>query len=143
MPDEEPKKPPVAKLISRKRDDADYEVVDDPKEEVEDDEDDRPRRKRRRQRDDDEEEGDATGGLIPYKNAKALLAYYIGIFGFFLPLAGGIIAIWLGFQGLKYAREHPKARGQAHAIIGIIGGIFAVCFWLFIAVVVVIALVAK
>ncbi len=142
MPDEEPKKPPVAKLISRKRDDDEYEVVDDPKVE-EDEDDDRPRRKRRRRRDDDEEEGDATGGLIPYKNAKALLAYYIGIFGFFVPLIGSIAAIVLGFQGLKYAKEHPKARGQAHAIIGIICGIMGSGFYLLILVGIVVALVSK
>ena len=139
MPEDE-KKPPVAKAIPRKPAEGDYEVVEDRQDDEE--EEDRPR-KRRRRRDDDEEEGDATGGLIPYKNAKALLAYYIGIFGFFLPLIGGCIAIWLGIGGLKYAKEHPKARGQAHAIIGILGGLFAVCFWLFIGVVVVIGITAK
>ena len=129
---EEPKPArPVAKPISRSREDDDYDY---------DDEDDRPRR--RRHRDDDDGESDTTGGLIPYKNPKALTAYYVGIFGFFLPLIGGIIAIVLGIQGLKYAKLKPKARGQAHAIIGILGGIFAVCFWLFIGVIVLIAMLA-
>jgi len=31
--------------------------------------------------------GDNTGGLIPYKNPKALIAYYLGIFSLF-PLLG-------------------------------------------------------
>lgn len=135
MPDESAEEPkrsrPVAKPAARRRDDDDYDY---------DDEDDRPRR--RRHRDDDDGESDTTGGLIPYKNPKALMAYYVGIFGFFLPLIGGIIAIVLGIQGLKYAKLKPKARGQAHAIIGILGGIFAVCFWLFIGVVVLFAMLA-
>lgn len=137
MPDESADVPkrsrPVAKPVSRRHedDDDDYDDVED----------DRPRR-RRRGRDDDEGESDTTGGLIPYKNPKALTAYYVGIFGFFLPLIGGIIAIVLGIQGLKYAKLKPKARGQAHAIIGILGGIFAVCFWLFIGVIILIALIA-
>ena len=112
MPDESAEEPkrarPVAKPGARRRDDDDY-----------DDEDDRPRRRRRR----DDEEGDATGGLIPYKNPKALTAYYVGIFGFFLPFIGPILAFVFGIQGLKYAKQHPKARGQAHAIIGIIAGV--------------------
>lgn len=137
MPDESAEDPkptrPVAKPVSRRQnndDDYDYDEVED----------DRPRR--RRHRDDDDGESDTTGGLIPYKNPKALTAYYVGIFGFFLPLIGGIIAIVLGIQGLKYAKVKPKARGQAHAIIGILGGIFAVCFWLFIGAIVLIAMLA-
>jgi hypothetical protein len=83
-----------------------------------DDEDDRPRRRRRAP------EGDATGGLIPYKNAKALTAYYLGVFSL-IPCLGlilGPIAIVLGFLGLGYAKKHPEAKGQAHAIVGIVLG---------------------
>ena len=84
-----------------------------------DEEDDRPRRRRRR-----EEEGDATGGLIPYKNGKALAAYYTGVFSL-IPCLGAIlgpIAVVLGIMGLKYAKQHPKASGQAHAVVGIVLG---------------------
>jgi len=35
-------------------------------------------------------EGDATGGIIPYKNPKALIAYYLGIFSG-LPLCGPLL----------------------------------------------------
>ena len=101
-----------------------------------DDEDDRPRRRRdeaydedyddrtrrRRRRTSDEE--DSTGGLIPYKNGKALAAYYCGVFAL-IPCIGlilGPIALILGIMGLKYAKEHPRARGQAHAIVGIVLG---------------------
>ncbi len=97
------------------------------------DSDDRPRR--RRDEDDYEDRrprrrrngGDATGGLIPYKNAKALASYYCGVFGliscFVLLGVFGIVPIVLGFLGLKYAKEHPEAKGQAHAITGIVLGV--------------------
>ena len=32
-------------------------------------------------------QGDATGGVIPYKNAPALVAYYLGLFSIF-PVLG-------------------------------------------------------
>jgi hypothetical protein len=71
-------------------------------------------------------EDSTMGGLIPYKNAQALWAYYLGIFSlipcFGIPL--GIAAIILGFRGLSYAKAHPEARGKAHAWVGIIGGGF-------------------
>lgn len=78
---------------------------------------------------DDREEGDATGGVIPYKNPKALLAYYFGIFSFFVPVIGGIVSVVLGVMGLKYAKAHPKARGQAHAVVGIGCGMATALFW--------------
>lgn len=107
----------------------------------EDDEDDRPIRRRRRggegDEDDNEEddgprrrrrEGDATGGLIPYKNAKALAAYYCAIFSL-IPCVGAVlgpIAVVLGFLGLKHANQYPEASGKAHAYVGVIlGGLTA------------------
>jgi hypothetical protein len=78
-----------------------------------------PRYRRRR-------EGDATGGWIPYKNPMALAAYYCGVFGliscFVLLGIFGILPIILGIQGLKHARQYPEARGEVHAIIGIVLG---------------------
>ena len=47
--------------------------------------------------------GDATGGIIPYKNPAALIAYYCGIFSL-LPIVGivvGIPAVVLGIVGLR------------------------------------------
>src|SRR5262249_45653355 len=88
-----------------------------PRRRHDDDFDDRPRRRRRRAAD---EEGDATGGLIPYKNPKALIAYYVGVFSL-IPCIGvilAVVAIVLGFIGLKYAKLHPTARGQAPSIVG-------------------------
>jgi hypothetical protein len=83
-----------------------------------DDHDDRPRRRRHR------EEGDVTGGLIPYKNGMALAAYYCGVFSL-IPCVWGvlsILAIIFGILGLSRAKEHPEAKGKAHAITGIVLG---------------------
>ena len=75
------------------------------------------------------EEGDGTGGVIPYKNPKALIAYYLGIVSG-LPLIGlpfGVAAFVLGILGLKARKRNPVIKGSAHAWIGIgCGGFFAV-----------------
>lgn len=67
---------------------------------------------------------DATGGIIPYKNPKALMAYYCAVFalipGFGLVL--GPIAFFLGLAGLRYYKQHPAVKGAVHAWIGIILG---------------------
>lgn len=64
--------------------------------------------------------------LIPYKNAQALWAYYLGVFSL-IPCLGiplGIAALILGVRGVKYSGLHPEAKGKAHAWAGIIlGGI--------------------
>ena len=76
-------------------------------------------------------EGDATGGRIPYKNPKALIAYYLGIASG-LPLIGfplGVAAFILGIMGLRDRKRNPVIKGSVHAGIGIgCGGLFAV-FW--------------
>ena len=64
------------------------------------------------------------GGLIPYRNAQALWAYYLGIFSL-IPCLGiplGISAFILGILGLKYSKTHPQAKGKGHALTGIILG---------------------
>ena len=124
---------------------------------MEDEDDARPRRRpRRREYDDDiidadgrrrpwgsHRDDDGTGGLIPYKNPNALIAYYAAIFGFFLPLIGSAIAVILGFKGLIYAKEHPRARGQVHAWIGILGGFGGVVFWMLVLAVIAFAYFKK
>ena len=73
-----------------------------------------------------EDEPDATGGLIPYKNAMALTAYYLSVFSL-IPCVGSLLgpaAVICGFLGLKHANKHPNASGKAHAVVGIVlGGI--------------------
>lgn len=69
-------------------------------------------------------QGDATGGLIPYKNPKALVAYYLGIFSF-IPLLGiplGLAAFVLGILGLRDRKRNPIIKGSVHAWIGIVVG---------------------
>lgn len=78
-----------------------------------------------------QEEGDATGGLIPYKNAPALLAYYLGVFSL-IPCFGFFLAVpafVLGIIGLRNASRHPAVRGQVHAWIGIIAGAIFTLLW--------------
>ena len=62
-------------------------------------------------------------GIVPYKNPKALIAYYLGVFSIIPGL--GIAAFILGILGLRYAKANPEAKGVVHAWIGIIvGGLF-------------------
>ena len=73
-------------------------------------------------------EGDTTGGIIPYKNPHALIAYYLGIVsglpGIGLPF--GIAAFILGLKGLKARKQNPVIKGSVHAAIGIgCGGLFS------------------
>ena len=72
-------------------------------------------------------QGDATGGIIPYKNGPALMAYYLGIFSL-IPCLGLVLAIpafVLGIMGLKKRNQNPAVKGTCHAWIGIImGGLF-------------------
>ena len=89
-----------------------------------DEDDDRPRRRRRDEPEDWDDEDDGTGGLIPYKNGKALAAYYCAVFSL-IPCAGsalGPAALILGVMGLKTANRRPRAGGKAHAWIGIVLG---------------------
>lgn len=100
---------------------------------ADEDDEDTPRPNYRYRDDDDPDEpyrrrpeGDATGGVIPYKNPKALAAYYCGVFGLISVVLCfgifGVVPIVLGFMGLKHAKKYPEARGQAHAITGIVLG---------------------
>lgn len=76
-------------------------------------------------------ESDGISILIPYKNKASLIAYYSGVFSVAacLPLVGivgvvlAIVAVVYGFKGLRYAKEHPEARGRVHCWIGILGGL--------------------
>ena len=76
-------------------------------------------------------EGDATGGIIPYKNPKALIAYYLGIFSG-LPIIGlplGIAAFVLGIMGLRDRKRNPAIKGSIHAGIGIGCGLLFTLVW--------------
>ena len=82
--------------------------------------------------------------IIPYKNAPALIGYYLGVFSIipFFPI--GITALILGIKGLKKAKEHPEAKGKAHAWVGIIAGGFFGLLWTALTVImIIIAMSAK
>ena len=70
-------------------------------------------------------EGDATGGIIPYKNWQALVAYSVGIFSCLLCFFGlpvGIVAVVLGILGLRARAQNPAIKGSVHAWIGVVLG---------------------
>src|SRR5206468_508514 len=61
--------------------------------------------------------GDATGGIIPYKNVAALIGYYCAVFSL-VPCLGfplGLSAVVLGLVGLRKQRSQPVVRGRVHA----------------------------
>jgi hypothetical protein len=91
-------------------------------EEHEDEDEDRPARRRKRGR---ARQDGGISTLIPYTNGRALGAYYCGVFAI-IPCAGlilGPIALILGVLGLRFANEHPTAKGKGHAIAGIVLGL--------------------
>lgn len=62
--------------------------------------------------------------IIPYKNAPALIGYYLGIFSL-IPCVGAVLALGavpLGIMGLRNARANPGAHGTAHALVAIVIG---------------------
>jgi len=80
--------------------------------------------------------GDATGGLIPYKNPHALIGYYLGIVGL-IPFIGILLAIpafVLGIIGLKKRKQNPVIKGAIHAWVGIILGGISIAYHALIAV---------
>jgi hypothetical protein len=76
-------------------------------------------------------QGDSTGGVIPYKNAPALIAYYLGIFSLIpcLGLVFAIPALILGIIGLQKRKQNPAVKGSAHAWIGIVLGAICTLLW--------------
>lgn len=68
--------------------------------------------------------------LIPYRNPKALIAYYLGVFAL-IPCLGALLgpaALVLGILGLGAVKRHPQAKGTGHAITGIVLGALALLF---------------
>ncbi len=86
---------------------------------------------------------DPLSTLIPYKNSNALASYYLGLFSI-LPLVGlvlAVVAFVLGIKELKFAAANPAAKGKGHAWTGIITGTLFGLFNLFLAGLIVAALV--
>jgi len=83
-------------------------------------------------------QGDATGGIIPYKNAPALISYYTGIVSLLCCIGGlpvGIVAIVLGIMGLQKRARQPEVKGSVHAWIGIVCGVISTIGAIFFALV--------
>jgi hypothetical protein len=81
-------------------------------------------RRRREERDERDESDEPISTLIPYKNPKALTAYYLGVFSL-IPCVGlilGPLALVFGILGLNYVKDHPAAKGTGHAIAGVVLG---------------------
>jgi hypothetical protein len=82
-------------------------------------------------------EGDATGGVIPYKNPYALTAYYLGLFGLICcitPIPAGLVPLVLGIIGLRKRAQNPAIKGSVHAWIGIVCGAISALFSTLIAI---------
>ena len=76
-------------------------------------------------------EGDATGGIIPYKNPAALIAYYCGVFSL-IPILGlfvGVPGVVLGVVGLRKRRANRVIKGAVHAWSGIVFGVVTTLLW--------------
>jgi hypothetical protein len=91
-------------------------------------------------------QGDSTGGVIPYKNMPALLAYYLGILSLVCCLFGvpfGIVPIVLGIIGLRKRAANPAIHGTVHAWIGIVLGGLTLLASLFILVIAVMTALSR
>lgn len=97
------------------------EEIDDDEDE---DEEEAPRTRKSKRNIRRDSAGDAVSAIIPYKNGRALTAYYLGVFSL-IPCAGlllGPAALILGILGLRYVQAHPTAKGTGHAVAGIVLG---------------------
>ncbi|HAN96381.1 MAG TPA: hypothetical protein DCQ98_02620 [Planctomycetaceae bacterium] len=90
------------------------------------------------------EGGGAGAKLIPYRNPKALIGYYLSIASL-LPIIGlltGPIAAILGILGYSAYRRDPSIHGQVHAIIALVLGTLCFLFYGGIAALIVVGMLA-
>jgi len=62
--------------------------------------------------------------IIPWRNAPALIGYYLAVFSL-IPCFGlflGLAALILGIKGWQLGRQRPEFHGKAHALVGMILG---------------------
>lgn len=89
--------------------------------------------------------GDGTGGVVPYNNKPALIAYYLAVASLIPGLGSitGVAAFVLGLKGRRKAKAEPWVKGTVHAWIGIIGGGLLAVLWTALIVMVAIAIMAR
>jgi hypothetical protein len=66
--------------------------------------------------------------FLPEGNTPARIAYLSVWFGL-IPVAGlllGLIAVFYGLLGYRWAKGDPKKRGLGHAFVSCVGGLFEV-----------------
>jgi len=89
-------------------------------------------------------EGDGTGGLIPYKNPNALIAYYTGIFlSPFCFVGLGIVPLIFGVLGLRDRKRNPVIKGSVHAWIGIVLGSLSLVFTVGIVILLLVSVITQ
>lgn len=83
----------------------------------------------------DDASDDPMQTLVPYKNLRALAAYYCGIFSLIpgIGLLVGPAGIVLGILGYRYGQRNPTAKGTGHAVAGIVFGIIGLLLSIAIA----------
>jgi hypothetical protein len=74
------------------------------------------------------EQDSGMSAVFPYKNGRALAAYYLGCFSFIIPLLA-LPAIVFGVLGYRRYRAEPRVKGAAHAVIGIVAALLACLLW--------------
>jgi hypothetical protein len=91
-------------------------------------------------------ENDVVSSIIPYRNAMALTAYYLGVFSL-IPCLGlllGPAALILGILGIRYVNRHSTAKGTGHAITGVVlGSLTTLGNWGFVGFLVISAATSK
>lgn len=80
--------------------------------------------------------GGNLSALIPYKNPRALIAYYLSYFALLpgLGLLFSVPALALGIMGLRACKRNPELKGSVHAWIGIVVGAGLTITWSGIAI---------
>lgn len=86
-----------------------------------------------------------SAGWIPYKNPRALIAYYVSLFALipFVGLLFSVPAIVFGILALRASAKRPEIKGVTHAWVGIVLGASMTIAWCGIAIRLIFALMVQ